>query len=71
MAEVKQPKTFIDLLNIIDNVPYDFEFDGLFKLLLPNDTRPHGLMDPAIVRTMPWSSDFKIDTSARTVQLIE
>lgn len=71
MAAPKQPKSFIELLDIIDNVPYDFNFNGLFKLLLPNDTRPHGLVDPSIVVKMPWSEEFKIDQIARTVQLTE
>lgn len=71
MAEVKYPKTFIELLNNIDNIPEDFNFDGLFKLLLPNDIRPHGLIDPAIVRTMPWSSDFKIDSDSRTILIVD
>ncbi|KAH6667511.1 NUDIX domain-containing protein [Halenospora varia] len=66
-----ESKTFLDLINAVDSVPNDFEFTTLYRLFLPQDTRPHGFMLPSIVSQMPWSSDFVIDHDSRTVQLLD
>ncbi|KAF4624923.1 hypothetical protein G7Y89_g13246 [Cudoniella acicularis] len=52
-------------------VPDDFDFSKLYRLLLPQDPRPHGFMLPSIVSQMPWSSDFVIDHDLRTVALLD
>ena len=71
------PKT--DLIESRNNsFPYDNNFQqgpqtvftGYYKFLLPNDPRPHGLMTSATVQSMPWTSGFRIDHSAKTVQLL-
>ncbi|KAH8815447.1 NUDIX domain-containing protein [Xylogone sp. PMI_703] len=64
------PKGYLDLINEVDNIPFDFDYSTLYKLLLPADSRPHGFMLPSTVAQMPWSSDFIIDHDARTVQLV-
>ncbi|RDL38764.1 Nudix protein [Venustampulla echinocandica] len=66
---VSQPKGYLDLINAVDNVSYDFDFNTLYRLLLPNDPRPHGFILPSTVSEMPWTSDFIIDNNSRTVQL--
>ncbi|KAH8599896.1 NUDIX domain-containing protein [Bisporella sp. PMI_857] len=71
MAQTSQPKSFLDLVNIVDNVPYDFDFSALYKLLLPEDSRPHGLILPNIVSQIPWSSRFAIDHDVLTVKVID
>lgn len=38
-------------------------------LLLPGDDRPHGLLLPSVVASMPWTSDFEINPFGRTVKL--
>jgi hypothetical protein len=53
------------------SVPYDFDFRTLYKLLLPDDPRPHGFMLPSTVSRMPWSSDFVIDHNSRIVQVLD
>lgn len=56
--------------------PYDDPFRGhqgvvssYYVLLLPGDNRPHGLLLPSVVSSMPWTSDFEIDHSNRTVKI--
>jgi len=87
MAGDTGPKSFLDLVNIIDkyafwisshychpdltfnSVPDNFDFSTLWQLLLPSDSRPHGIMDPSIVSQMPWTADFTLDHEKRIVQL--
>ncbi|KAL0943580.1 thiamine pyrophosphokinase-related protein [Colletotrichum truncatum] len=64
-------KGFIPLINKVNNVPLDFDFNTLYKLLLPNDTRPHGFMVPKTAERLPWTSDFQIDHDERTVRLLD
>ncbi|KAL2070850.1 hypothetical protein VTL71DRAFT_13876 [Oculimacula yallundae] len=70
------PKSYLDLVNDCDNFPYDDplkapceQWSTLYQFFLPEDTRPHGLMLPEIVKKMPWTSDFRVDHAARAVYL--
>ncbi|KAL8796815.1 MAG: hypothetical protein Q9195_000898 [Heterodermia aff. obscurata] len=69
-------KSNLDLINDCNSFPYDnFQsqqsaFTGYYIFLLPNDPRPHGLLTPATVQSMPWTPDFRIDHSTKTVQLL-
>ncbi|KAM0328623.1 hypothetical protein ACHAQA_005034 [Verticillium albo-atrum] len=67
-ADSSLPK-FMGLIDDVDNVPLDFDFTTLFKLLLPQDDRPHGFMIPATVSRLPWTADFIIDHERHTVQV--
>ncbi|CAF9909099.1 MAG: hypothetical protein HETSPECPRED_008830 [Heterodermia speciosa] len=70
------PKSNLDLINDCDSFPYDTfpsqqsAFTGYYTFLLPNDARPHGLLTSATVQSMPWTSDFRIDHSTKTVHLL-
>jgi isopentenyldiphosphate isomerase len=55
----------------LTSIPHDFEFSSLYQLLLPNDARPHGFMQPSIVSQMPWSSEFVVNHTSRTVQVLD
>ena len=52
-------------------MPYDFDFKTYYKLLLPQDSRPHGFLEPTIVSQIPWSSHFSIDHDAHIIRLID
>ncbi|KAG9242816.1 nudix hydrolase [Calycina marina] len=71
MANSNPPRSFLELFNLIDNVPYDFDFKSLYKLLLPGDDRPHGMMLPDAVAMIPWSSQFTIDHVALSVKITD
>ncbi|KAG9234428.1 NUDIX domain-containing protein [Amylocarpus encephaloides] len=71
MANQAGSKSFLSLVEAVDNVPYDFDFSSLYQLLLPDDPRPHGFMLPSIVEKMPWSAEFEVDHKSRTVQLLD
>ncbi|KIW03655.1 uncharacterized protein PV09_04977 [Verruconis gallopava] len=60
---------FLDLIDQVDNVAYDYDYADFYRLLLPNDTRTHGFMTQETVQKMPWTKDFKIDHEARFVRL--
>ncbi|KAH6659836.1 NUDIX hydrolase domain-like protein [Truncatella angustata] len=74
-------KSFLDLVKATDNyplvdiarLPYVEETSkSLYRLLLPNDPRPHAFMLPSVVQRMPWTSDFSISHAIpRTVQLLD
>ncbi|KAK1539160.1 NUDIX domain-containing protein [Colletotrichum costaricense] len=51
-------------------VPLDFDFNNLYKLFLPNDSRPHGFMVQSTVERLPWTVDFHVDHDKRVVQLL-
>jgi len=42
-----------------------------YRLLLPDDPRPHGFMLRPNVVQMPWTTNFHVDHESRTVQLSE
>ncbi|PVH84238.1 NUDIX domain-containing protein [Cadophora sp. DSE1049] len=70
------PKSYLDLVNDCDSFLYDEPFKSprdhwstLYRFFLPEDSRPHGLMLPEIVKKMPWTSDFHVDHAARAVYL--
>ncbi|KAF2425693.1 hypothetical protein EJ08DRAFT_700237 [Tothia fuscella] len=60
---------YLDLINVVDNVPQDFVFNDLYKFLLPDDPRPHGFILPEIVKQIPWTPEFLISGESKTVQL--
>ncbi|OLN86988.1 hypothetical protein CCHL11_04609 [Colletotrichum chlorophyti] len=62
---------YLPLIDKVDNVPLDFDFNSLYKLILPNDTRPHGFMVTDTVERLPWTSDFHIDHDERKVRLLD
>jgi len=69
-------KSYLDLVNDCDSLPYDEPLQAprehwstLYRFFLPEDSRPHGLMLPEIVKKMPWTSDFHVDHTARAVHL--
>ncbi|GJC81679.1 uncharacterized protein ColLi_04517 [Colletotrichum liriopes] len=64
-------KSYLPLINKVDNVPLDFDFNKLYKLMLPNDGRPHGFMIPSTVQRLSWTSDFHIDHDERRVCLLD
>jgi isopentenyldiphosphate isomerase len=51
------------------SVPQDFDFNKLYRLLLPQDSRSHGFILPEVVSQIPWTSDFRIDHEQKTIQL--
>lgn len=59
----------LDLVNACDNFPYDQPPEPLYKLYLPQDSRPHGYLFESNVRKLPSSADFQINHTARTVSL--
>ncbi|KAK2025748.1 NUDIX domain-containing protein [Colletotrichum zoysiae] len=73
-AQVKEPldkQSYLPLINKVDNVPLDFDFDTLYKLMLPGDSRPHGFMIPTTVQRLQWTSDFRVDHDGRKVYLLD
>ncbi|EFQ34301.1 NUDIX domain-containing protein [Colletotrichum graminicola] len=73
-TEAKEPldqQSYLPLINKVDNVPLDFDFDTLYKLMLPRDARPHGFMVPCTVERLPWTSDFRVDHDGRRVYLLD
>ncbi|TDZ68378.1 Uncharacterized protein CTRI78_v002101 [Colletotrichum trifolii] len=72
-SELRPPAhaDYLPLVNKVDNVPLDFDFDTLYKLLLPNDPRPQGFILPATVARLPWTADFRIDHDERVVRLAD
>ncbi|OHW95228.1 NUDIX domain-containing protein [Colletotrichum incanum] len=64
-------ETYLPLINKVDNVPLDFNFNKLYKLMLPKDARPHGFMVPSTVERLPWTSDFQVDHDERKVCLLD
>ncbi|TID18982.1 Nudix protein [Venturia nashicola] len=60
---------YLDLIKEVENIPGDYNWSDLYKLMLPNDSRPHGFMLPDTVFKMPWTSEFKVDHGSRIVQL--
>ncbi|KAK1995111.1 NUDIX domain-containing protein [Colletotrichum falcatum] len=66
-----EKESYLPLINKVDNVPLDFDFDTLYKLMLPGDARPHGFMVPGTVERLPWTSDFRVDHDGRRVCLLD
>ncbi|KAK7734678.1 hypothetical protein SLS53_007781 [Cytospora paraplurivora] len=50
-------------------IPPNFNYNGLYKLQLPNDPRTHGLLTPDTVSKLPWTASFTINHEDRIVQL--
>ncbi|KAK2595415.1 hypothetical protein QQS21_006889 [Conoideocrella luteorostrata] len=65
------PRSFLDLISIVDNVPLDFDTNctPYYRLLLSPDPRPHGYIHPSTVSRMPWPPSFAIDHDRRRVTL--
>lgn len=51
------------------SLPYDFDFDTVYRLLLPNDTRTHGYLTPSTVAKLPWTNNFSTNHTDRTVRI--
>jgi hypothetical protein len=67
-----QLNTFCQILTIWPySVPHDFDFSSLYRLYLPNDSRPFGFMIPSVVAAMPWTSGFLVSHETRTIQLFD
>ncbi|KAF7533757.1 hypothetical protein G7Z17_g13465 [Cylindrodendrum hubeiense] len=71
MAAPSPPSKLLDLIDLFDNVPLNFETDyhPYYRLHLAPDPRPHGYMLPDTVARMPWPASFSIDHDSRTVTL--
>ncbi|POS69590.1 NUDIX domain-containing protein [Diaporthe helianthi] len=69
MTETLRPWRLIDLIRGVDNVPIGWDYNGLYKLLLPNDSRTHGYLTPDTVSKLPWTDDFSINHKDRIVQV--
>lgn len=41
-----------------------YSYESAWKFFLPDDPRPHGLMVESVVAQMPWSSDFRVISTA-------
>lgn len=50
-------------------MPIGWDYDGLYKLLLPNDPRTHGYLTPDTVSKLPWTADFSIDHKDKVVRV--
>lgn len=50
-------------------MPIGWDYNGLYKLLLPNDSRTHGYLTSDTVTKLPWTTDFSIDHKDRVVQV--
>lgn len=61
------------LANLSKSVPLDLDFHELYKLVLPNDPRPHGFMTTEVVHKIPWAAatgnSIIIDHEARAVRI--
>ncbi|KAI9042951.1 putative thiamine pyrophosphokinase [Aspergillus affinis] len=65
---------WLDVVQGCDNFPYaedqdselkqQYSYDSLWKFYLPEDPRPHGLMVESVVSKMPWTSDFRVISTA-------
>ncbi|ROV88877.1 hypothetical protein VSDG_08945 [Cytospora chrysosperma] len=65
MNESFKADRLLDLINGVDN----FNYNGLYRLLLPNDTRTHGFLTSDTVSKLPWTTSFTISHEDKTVQL--
>ena len=50
-------------------MPIGGDYEGLYKLLLPNDSRTHGYLTEDTVAKLPWTEDFSIDHNDKVVQV--
>lgn len=50
-------------------MPIGWDYNGLYKLFLPNDPRTHGYITSDVVAKLPWTADFSIDHKDKTVRL--
>ncbi|ROW10397.1 hypothetical protein VMCG_01794 [Cytospora schulzeri] len=69
MNESFKANRLLDLINGVDNVPPSFNYNGFYRLLLPNDTRTHGFLTPETVSKLPWTACFTINHEDKIVQL--
>ncbi|KAI7785852.1 thiamine pyrophosphokinase-related protein [Diaporthe eres] len=69
MAENFKAQRLIDLIRGVDNVPIGWDYNELYKLLLPDDSRTHGYLTSDTVAKLPWTADFSIDHKDRIVQV--
>ncbi|KUI74455.1 hypothetical protein VM1G_10089 [Cytospora mali] len=69
MNESFKANRLLDLINGVDNVPLTFDYNSLYRLRLPDDTRTHGFLTPDTVSKLPWTSSFTINHEDKIVQL--
>ncbi|KUI59017.1 hypothetical protein VP1G_06243 [Cytospora mali] len=69
MNEAFKANRLLDLVNGVDNVPLTFDYNNLYGLRLPDDTRTHGFLTPDTVSKLPWTPSFTINHEDKTVQL--
>lgn len=50
-------------------MPIDWDYNSLYKLLLPNDSRTHGYLTSDTVSKLPWTTDFSIDHKDKVVRV--
>lgn len=50
-------------------MPIGWDYNDLYKLLLPDDSRTHGYLTPDTVAKLPWTADFSIDHKDRIVRV--
>ncbi|KAI0884181.1 putative thiamine pyrophosphokinase [Annulohypoxylon maeteangense] len=66
---------FLDVIDVCDNFPqhddaiWNASMSQLWRFFLPGDDRAFGYLTQATISQMPWTSDFKIDESTKTVHL--
>ncbi|GAO19071.1 hypothetical protein UVI_02063070 [Ustilaginoidea virens] len=65
------PRSLLDLVASVDNVPPDFESNcaPFYRLRLSPDPRTHGYVHPDTVARMPWPASFVVDHPGRAVTL--
>ncbi|KAI0515217.1 putative thiamine pyrophosphokinase [Xylaria bambusicola] len=70
--------TFLSVIDTCDNFPqwdpqapeiWEKATSDLWRFMLPGDNRTFGFLTPTTVSRMPWTADFKLHHSSRTVQL--
>ncbi|KAI1458977.1 putative thiamine pyrophosphokinase [Annulohypoxylon moriforme] len=65
----------LDVINVCDSFPqndddaWEATMSQLWRFYLPGDDRAFGYITPTTITQMPWTSDFKVDESSRTVHL--
>lgn len=50
-------------------MPIGWDYNGYYKLLLPEDSRTHGYLTSYTVSKLPWTTDFSIDHKDRVVRV--
>ncbi|KAL2061863.1 hypothetical protein VTL71DRAFT_7241 [Oculimacula yallundae] len=79
-STVRQGMTNLEIIEDCDNFPYPElgavgayaeQLKSLWKFFLPNDPRPHGLMLDSVVRAMPWTDDFQLNSTTKEIHMVQ